>query len=110
MYTHLGCTDFVECHENERLQKAAERQIIAISERNQQQERHLGNKDSQAEKERPLLFRCEIEHEKIWGEVMTDVSSCHMVEVGLLEKLVAIATRKDRKCKTAYVDQLYSFI
>ena len=106
MYTHLGRTDFVECHENERLQKAAERQIIAISERNQQQERHLGNKDGQTEKERPLLLRCQIEHQEIWREIVTDVSPCHMVEVGLLEKLVAIATRKDRKCHPAYVDQL----
>lgn len=86
----LGRTDFVECHEYECLQKAAEWQIIAISECNQQQERHLGNKDKQTKKERPMFLRCEIEHEEIWGEIVTDVSSCHVVEVRLLKKLVAI--------------------
>ena len=89
--TYLGCADFVESYKDERLHKAAERQVVAIPERNQQQERHLGDKDEQAEDERTATLRGEIEHEEIRREVVTDISPRHMVEVGLLEKLVAIA-------------------
>ena len=93
--TYLGCADFVERNKDERLQETAERQVIAISECNQYQQRHLGNKDEQAEDERPAFLRREIQNEEIRREVVADVPPRHMVEVGLLEKLVAIATGED---------------
>lgn len=33
---------------------------------------------------------CEVEHVEVWGEVVSDIPSCQMVQVGLMKKLPAI--------------------